>query len=175
MDFSRTIRVFGGLFRPHNIALKAAAVAFVALSCLVPRLAMTAPVQAMAGDDGPIALGGLDPMAYFLNHKPLKGSPFFSLRYKGQVWNFSSVLYRATFLVDPEKFAPQHDGLCTEAADRGESRRADPNVWKIRDGKLYLFHDRAALAAWLRRQSGPERASQLLERTGQSGTLEFGG
>ena len=115
----------------------------------------------MAGDEGPIALGGLDPITYFLNRQPLKGSPFFSLRYKGQVWNFSSVLNRATFLVDPEKFAPQHNSLCTEAADRGEAKRADPHVWTIHDGMLYLFADRAALAIWLGLQSS--RDSKLAD------------
>lgn len=146
--------MFAGFFRPHNIALKVALVAFAALSCPVPGQALAAPVQAMAGDEGPIALAGLDPITYFLNHRPLKGSPFFSLRYNGQVWNFSSVLNRATFMVDPEKFAPQYDGRCAEAASRGETRSADPNVWKVRNGKLYLFHDHAAFAAWLMMQAG---------------------
>jgi hypothetical protein len=126
-----------------------AAVVFGFVWCLVPVVASSGTLQATAADEGPVALGGNDPLGYFLLGTPAPGSPFFTLRYRGLVWNFQSTLNRATFLTDPDKFAPQYGGACAEAASRGETVTADPKIWRVLGGKLYVFRDEAALENWL--------------------------
>lgn len=134
--------------QPELIAVAAFALATVVSLASAPLAAE--PVQAMAGDEGLVAVNGYDPLGYFLMRKPHKGSPFFTVRHDGRIWRFASVLNRATFMTDPDKFAPQFGGGCAYAASQNTTNSADPTVWRVQGGKLYLFHDGAALAAWLK-------------------------
>jgi hypothetical protein len=132
----------------------------VRLGCLLTALCAGAganPLHAQSlSNDGAlhhesseIAAGaGYDPMGYFLNQQARKGSPFFALKHAGTVWHFASPLHRSTFLTDPEKFTPRFRGYCAAAMARGTAIHADPTVWKVHSGRLYLFADRAALVTW---------------------------
>ncbi|MGL4242704.1 MAG: YHS domain-containing (seleno)protein, partial [Beijerinckiaceae bacterium] len=48
-----------------------------------------------------VAVGGYDPVAYFTNGKPLKGSSAIVAEHEGAVWRFASAENRAAFLADP--------------------------------------------------------------------------
>jgi hypothetical protein len=43
------------------------------------------------------------------------------------------------FQGDPDKYAPQFAGACTHGLSKGVKVAADPNFWRIIDGKLYVF------------------------------------
>jgi len=40
---------------------------------------------------------------------------------------------------DPEKYAPQFAGSCANGVSRGLKVEANPQMWRIVDGKLYVF------------------------------------
>lgn len=86
-----------------------------------------------------VALSGYDPVSYFTEPKPVKGSNEFTFAYDDTVYWFASAEHRAMFAADPDRYAPQFDGYCTITLSRGTRAEADPEAYAIRDGKLYVF------------------------------------
>ena len=88
-----------------------------------------------------LALSGYDPVAYF-QEGPKKGSKQLSHTFKGVLYYFSSEANRAKFIEDPYKYEPQYGGWCAWAMfDGGGRTEANPESYKIIDGKLYVFYD----------------------------------
>ena len=57
-----------------------------------------------------LAINGYDPVAYFTQGKPLKGSEQFSFQWMGAEWRFASAEHLDLFRANPEKYAPQYGG-----------------------------------------------------------------
>ncbi len=85
-----------------------------------------------------VTLKGYDPVAYFAEGKPVKGSGEYVYQWMGATWHFSSAEHRDLFAKDPEKYAPQYGGYCAYAVSLGSTSDVDPHAWKIVNGKLYL-------------------------------------
>ncbi|RMF13201.1 MAG: YHS domain-containing protein [Alphaproteobacteria bacterium] len=100
------------------------------------------------------AVGGYDPVAYFTEHRPVKGAPGISLEYLGATWRFASVENRERFRQDPQKYMPQYGGFCAWAAADGKAAPGNPRYWRIVDGRLYLNYDRATQKKWLADPAG---------------------
>lgn len=97
---------------------------------------------------GGIAIKGADPVAYFTQGKPVKGSRKFQVEWKGATWRFASARHRDLFESDPEKYAPQYGGYCAWAVSQGYTAGIDPEAWKIVDGKLYLNYSLEVQSDW---------------------------
>ena len=95
-----------------------------------------------------LAIGGHDPVAYFMQAKPVEGSESFEIEWKGAIWRFSSADNRALFKATPEQYAPQYGGYCAWAMAQGYDASGDPRYWKIVDGKLYLNYDANIQKKW---------------------------
>jgi YHS domain-containing protein len=96
---------------------------------------------------GGVAIMGYDPVAYFTEGRPLKGSPEFQHEFLGETWHFASAANRDAFAADPVAYAPQYGGYCAGEVVQadvttGVTTNIDPRAWRIIDGKLYLFYDR---------------------------------
>jgi len=85
-----------------------------------------------------VAIKGYDPVAYFIDRKPVKGRGEFEYVWMGAKWHFSSADHRDLFVKNPEKYAPQYGGYCAYAVSRGSTADIDPEVWTLVAGKLYL-------------------------------------
>ena len=97
---------------------------------------------------GDVAIMGYDPVAYFADGRPIKGAEEFSHEWLGATWHFASAEHRDLFAADPVKFAPQYGGYCSSGMTDGSIDSADPEAWRIVDGKLYLIFSKDALAKW---------------------------
>ena len=86
-----------------------------------------------------VSLKGYDTVAYFTEHKPVKGAPEFRHDWDGARYYFVSARNRDAFAADPDRYAPQFSGLCAASLSTGKIVEADPTLWKIIDGKLYVF------------------------------------
>lgn len=95
-----------------------------------------------------LAIKGYDPVAYFTDGQPVKGSPQFTYAYKGATYQFASAASRDQFAKDPEKYAPQYGGFCAYAVSRNYTADTDPLAWKVVNGRLYLNYSRGAQAKW---------------------------
>lgn len=97
---------------------------------------------------GGVAIRGHDPVAYFVESKPVKGSDDFEVEWNGATWRFSSARNRDTFKATPETYAPQYGGYCAWAVSQGYTAGIDPDAWKIVDGKLYLNYSKDVQKDW---------------------------
>ena len=64
---------------------------------------------------GGVAIMGYDPVAYFTEGRPMKGSEEFSYDWLGTPWYFANSRHRELFIGDPGRYAPQYGGYCTLA------------------------------------------------------------
>ncbi len=88
-----------------------------------------------------LAIEGYDPVAYFNEHKAIKGNKQWNTNYEGVTYWFGSATNKESFLKDPKKYEPQYGGWCAYAMGAtGEKVEIDPETFKILNGKLYLFY-----------------------------------
>lgn len=92
-----------------------------------------------------VALKGHDPVSYFTDGKPEQGSAEFTFPFDDTTYWFKNAEHRAKFAADPEHYAPQFDGFCAVQLSRGHKVEADPEVWTINNGKLYVFSGKRGL------------------------------
>jgi YHS domain-containing protein len=95
-----------------------------------------------------VAVEGFDPVAYFAQGEPVKGSKGFSTTYQGAEFRFSSQANLDAFLAMPADYAPQYGGYCSWAVSQGYTAKGDAQHWKIVDGKLYLNYNRSVQEKW---------------------------
>jgi len=107
-------------------------------------LAQKAPVYS----DSSGAIRGYDPVAYFTQGRPVKGSPELTHQWKGATWRFASAENRERFAAAPEKYAPQYGGYCAYGVASGYAVKIEPDAWSVVDGKLYLNYDRSVQKSW---------------------------
>jgi YHS domain-containing protein len=99
-----------------------------------------------------LAIEGYDPVAYFTEHKAIKGKKEFATVYEGVTYRFATEQNRQTFKTNPARYEPQYGGWCAYAmGTNGEKVEVDPETFKITDGKLYLFYNKLfnnTLTSW---------------------------
>jgi hypothetical protein len=96
-----------------------------------------------------LAIKGFDPVAFFKDGTPAKGSKDFELTWKEARWRFASSGNKDLFEADPERYAPQYGGYCAWAVAEGYTAGVDPkNAWEIVDGRLYLNYNKEIQAQW---------------------------
>ncbi len=96
-----------------------------------------------------LAIDGYDPVAYFTEQKPVKGSSEFRADYQGSTFQFVSAAHRDTFRTDPEKFAPQYGGYCAYGMAKGYKASIDPAAFTVVGNKLYLNYNETIRSRWL--------------------------
>lgn len=101
-----------------------------------------------------LAVAGYDTVAYFTEHKPVKGNKRFVTEYKGAEWRFKNADNLAMFKADPEKYAPQYGGYCAWAVAMNDTAKGDPLQWTVHSGKLYLNYDTEIQTKWLKDKEG---------------------
>lgn len=117
--------VFGGLF------VRAAAAALV--------------VNPATG----LAISGFDPVAYFTDSKPQPGRAEFELSADSAVWRFRNEGNRAAFEAHPEVYRPAFGGYDVVAIARERAVPGHSLIWRIVEGRLYLFYSEQNRADFL--------------------------
>ena len=110
----------------------------IALSVVLALFVNLALAQAPAKAP-PLALKGVDPVSYFNPGKPARGNASIAYDFDEARYLFSSPKNKELFAANPDKYAPQFSGLCTTGLAFGKNAEADPSVFLVRDGKLYVF------------------------------------
>ena len=132
--------------------MKPVALALAALALtgplMAPGLAAAAKPAIYTPALNNVAVGGYDPVAYFTQGKPVKGTDAFRTDWRGATWKFSSAANLAKFKANPTAYAPQFGGYCAWAVSQGYLASGDPEQWKIVDGKLYLNFNQRAKELW---------------------------
>jgi len=101
-----------------------------------------------------VAIDGYDPVAYFTDGRPIKGSAAFSLPFDEAVYYFANAEHQKMFAADPDRYAPQYSGYCTVGVSEGQKATIDPESWAISQGKLFVFHSKKALSLFAEDSAG---------------------
>lgn len=125
---------------------------FLASSAALP-LAGLAATQAFAATPpvfatGGVAINGYDPVAYFTESKPVKGSADFAVDWDGATLHFASAEHKEMFESDPVKFAPKYGGYCSYAVSKGYTAETVPEAWDIHEDRLYLNFSKNVQRLW---------------------------
>ena len=95
--------------------------------------------QTTAGKSPPLALKGHDPVAYFTEGRPVRGAASMNVDFDDSRYLFASAKNRELFSTSPDRYTPQFAGLCATGMAFGKKAEADPNIFVVREGKLYIF------------------------------------
>jgi YHS domain-containing protein len=112
---------------------------------------MSAPIAAAAAQTAinTVGAGGYDLVSYRTGEKPLRGNGNHVVVHDGVTYLFSAEANKKAFAVDPEKYLPAYGGYCAYGVAKGAKFVADPDVWEIVDGRLYLNLDNKIKGIWL--------------------------
>ena len=90
--------------------------------------------------DQNVALNGFDIVAYFNQYDAVRGNSEHTVVLEGASYYFNSAENASAFKANPSAYLPAYGGYCAFAvAMKGAKVPSDPQTFKIRDGKLYLF------------------------------------
>lgn len=121
-------------------------------------LPVAAPIWAAAGETpkgkpailsyNGAAIGGFDPVGYFLSSGEVRGDTAHAVTWNGAQFLFASASNKKTFEADPEKFAPQYGGYCSYAAALNYVAPTSSNAWSIYEDRLYLNFNLHVRSVW---------------------------
>ncbi len=105
---------------------------------------------AFAGDvtNSTPGISGYDPVVYFTEGKPMRGSGYHVVEYKGVTYAFATKEHKEMFEADSGKYVPAYGGYCTYGVAVGKKFVSDPEACKVVQGKLYLNLDRDIQNKW---------------------------
>lgn len=86
-----------------------------------------------------LAIEGYDPVAYFVDARPIIGLPDFEASEAGAVWRFHNEGNRASFAAHPDIYGPQFGGYDPVDVARGVTYAGNPRFWLVSGERLYLF------------------------------------
>lgn len=106
----------------------------------LPLLAQSAKSFRNLDKDG-LALQGYDPVAFFTQNKPVKGTPEFQSNDHGAKYFFASAEDKSTFDANPSKYEPQFGGFCAYGVSRGHAAPVKIDAFQIVNGRLLMQYD----------------------------------
>jgi hypothetical protein len=122
--------------------LKTVAIGFALMAPVMPH----ATAQGMRVQEKTItdtwtgaAIGGFDPVAYFVDQRPVQGSVTHLLVQDGVAWHFHSESNLAAFQESPETYRPGFGGYDPVMVASGLPVAGYPHLFAIVEGRLYLF------------------------------------
>jgi YHS domain-containing protein len=132
--------------RAWRLALAALAVAAV---LGLPRVEAATTERVISDPNSGLAMNGIDPVAYFVDAKPVEGRPDQEYRYAGVVWRFRNEGNKAAFIANPEVYMPRYGGYDPIAIARAVAVAGNPLLWALVRERLYFFYNEEARARFL--------------------------
>ena len=146
------------LTQPHmsrrGVLLMATAAVLFSTAAWAAEPAINTLKNSLFGGRTDTAINGYDPVAYFTVGKPVKGQDGFATDWMGAKWKFSSQANLDLFKSNPEKYAPQYGGYCAYGIAKDSLVKVEPDLFTVRDGKLYLNYDADVQSKWAKDPAG---------------------
>jgi len=105
-------------------------------------------------DKDGVALQGYDPVAFFTEHKPVKGKMEFKSVDGGATYYFASAETKALFDKEPARYEPAYGGYCAYGVSRNKLVEIDPEAFQVLDGRLLLQYSKGVRADFNKDASG---------------------
>lgn len=96
-------------------------------------------VSGLTAAGAPLALHGIDPVAFIELGNRIEGSASHTAVHDGVAYYFASAENKDTFEKRPSRYVPENGGFCTFGVSVGKKFDGDPNYADVVDGKLYVF------------------------------------
>src|SRR5258708_2967335 len=94
-------------------------------------------------DKAGVAIQGYDPVAFFTDGKPVRGTPQFVSRHNGAIYQFASREHKELFTKDPAKYEPAFGGYCAFGVSRNKLVEIDVEAFQIVNGRLLLQYSKS--------------------------------
>lgn len=139
----------------RSLSLWVAAAALTLITGCAPLITQSpgaglSPVNAIAVDgDKHLFLFGHDVVSYFTEGTHRPGQPGIKSVYREVTFRFSRNEHKQMFDREPEKYIPQFGGYCSNGIVYAIPWGGDPDVWRIMNGKLYIFGGKGSLDAFM--------------------------
>lgn len=117
-----------------------------------------------------MAVGGYDPLSYFLAAKAEAGDERFQYLWHGVTWQFTSEANLLAFKRTPSVYAPRYAGYDPYAISNGILSQGLPSIWLIEGGQLYLFHNQVNKYLW---SENRKKLNQKIEKNWQELSLDI--
>jgi YHS domain-containing protein len=88
---------------------------------------------------GSPALGGHDPVGFYVENRAVRGEERFAETYRGVTYWFASEANREIFRQSPAAFEPVFGGWCAAGMAEGKKVQANPENFRIHHGRLFVF------------------------------------
>jgi hypothetical protein len=135
--------------RRHSRRSACGALLAAALLPLLPRPARAVTELIVHDLYSGVAIGGYDPVAYFVEGRPVPGDPENEVEWGGAYWHFVNKGNAAAFVDAPGVYVPAYGGYGVLGVSRGQPQAGDPELFAIHRDRLFLFHSAADRAAFL--------------------------
>jgi YHS domain-containing protein len=110
----------------------------LALGFALPVLAQSKTLVNL--DKSGVAIQGYDPVAFFTDNKPVKGSAEFQSTYHGGIYYFATAEHKASFEANPQKYEPAFGGFCAFGVAKNHLASVDVDAFQIVNGRLLMQH-----------------------------------
>ena len=97
-----------------------------------------------------VGVGGYDLVSYQNGKKPLPGNGNHVVQYNNVNYLFSNKANAKKFKANKDKYLPAYGGYCAFGASVGKKFIADPTVWEVVKGQLYLNLDNGIKSIWVK-------------------------
>lgn len=132
-----------------NANLAAGAPRLLAVLALVAMLPACSTMNVVSdGEDARLMLRGNDPVAYHTLGRAVKGSPQIKAQHEDVTYRFVDEDNRRRFLAAPQRYVPAYGGFCASGAPYALKANIGAEVFKIVNGRLYLFGSARSRRHW---------------------------
>ncbi len=100
-----------------------------------------------------LAINGYDPVAFFSDGTPVKGTAQYRYQWKDATWSFASQAHLDSFKRSPNRYAPQYGGYCAYGIADGHKAPTEAATWTIENGKLYFNYNNEVKQLWNKNRS----------------------
>ena len=117
--------------------------ALLLLSVFLATQLLAQPKTLLNLDKTGVAIQGYDPVAFFTDHKPVRGRAEFGSKHGGATYLFSSKEHKDLFDNEPAKYEPVFGGYCAFGVSRNKLVEIDVEAFQIVDGRLLLQNSKS--------------------------------
>lgn len=107
-----------------------------------------------------IAMGGYDPISFFLRGRGGHGSKNYEYFWQGAIWRFENEGNLTAFRDSPLTYAPQFGGFDALKLSQNIKVTPDPQFGDVYENRLYLFHSQENFDEWLPKKAKVVKAAQ---------------
>jgi len=100
------------------------------------------------------AIGGYDPVHYFVKGEAVRPNKGIEAQWGGRSWNFRNVGNREAFLSHPHVYAPRFGGMDPFLMVKDRGVQGNPVLFDIYKNRLYLFYNGVSHLRWKEGREG---------------------